>query len=289
MSISISRKLLCCARKAYQVRGTGPVPRGPDDADIGWIDAPDGFTGGPGAIDAGYVGETPTEIIVAFRGTLPPANPDHGQMVLDWLSDCDALLLKVDGFPGRVHQGFLGALDALWPKMMPNIAKRLAANPAKQVYVTGHSKGGAVANLAAYRLNRLILPPAPPVLVTTFAAARPGDAEFQLGYDQMIANSIRYECQDDIVPHLAPTQAFLAMFAKVSHVAATVRNFTLDYVSVGKLRFIDWSEQIIGESTLLEFKRFARLAELMVTLEFSTIISRHSIDPGSVYDKAPYS
>jgi Lipase (class 3) len=289
MPISISRKLMCCARKAYQVHVNGPVPAGVDDTDIGWIDAPDGFTAGPDAIDAAYVGETPTEIIIAFRGTLPPANPDHGQMVLDWLSDCDALLIQADGFPGRVHQGFLEALDGLWPLMVPNIVSRLAANPAKQVYITGHSKGGAIANLAACRLNNLVPPPAAPIIVTTFAAARPGDVGFQAGYDQAIASSIRYECQDDIVPHLVPSDAFVAMFAKVSHMAAAMADLTPDYVSVGDLRFIDWSDQIIGESTLLEFKRFARLAELMVTLEFGTIISRHSIDPGSVYDRAPYS
>ncbi len=93
------------------------------------------------------VGETETEIIVAFRGTLPPTSnsPDQRQVLLDWLGDLDAFLVAGADLPGLVHQGFLGALDALWP----DVAN--AITPGKTLYFTGHSKGGAIANLAAAR------------------------------------------------------------------------------------------------------------------------------------------
>ena len=300
MSIPMSQKLMYAARKAYQVTATGPVPayilgsqEATDDAQILWLPAlQNGFASGTDLTNAGYVGETATEIIVAFRGTLPLSlsSPDKRQAILDWLNDANAILVSFDSFPGRVHKGFLGALDTLWAAMEPAVNAASAANPLKPIYVTGHSKGGAIANLAALRIKTAL--PNASVSVTTIAAARPGDATFQAYYDQVISHSTRFEYQDDIVPHLPPTNEFFEVLRNIPAFAKDLSaNIDLNFVSVGDLYFINWDTptKIEGETFLLEMQRRWRLGTLILTLQFGQIAGDHSIDPGGGYDSAPYS
>ena len=300
MPIPMSQKLMYAARKAYQVSATGPVPsyvagsaEAADDAQIGWLPAPqNGFASGTDLMNAGYVGETATEIIVALRGTLPLSlsSPDKRQALLDWLNDADALLVAFDAFPGLVHKGFLGALETLWPNMAPAVNAASAASPLKPIYVVGHSKGGAMANLAALRINRDL--PNATVAVTTFAAARPGDVRFQANYDQVITHSIRFEYRDDVVPHLPPTSDF---FEVLMHIPAFAKDLSpvidLNFVSVGDLYFINWDTppKIEGADFFLEMRRRLSLGALILTLQFGKIFGDHSIDPSGGYDSAPYS
>ena len=299
MSIPMSRKLMYAARKAYQVTATGPVPAyaagspdAADDAEIAWLPTPQqGFASGTDLMNAGYVGETATEIIVAFRGTLPLSlgSPDHQQAMVDWLNDGDAVPVAFDASTGLVHKGFLAALNTLWTAMGPAVNAVSAASPLKPIYVTGHSKGGAIANLAALRIKAAL--PNASVSVVTIAAARSGDAAFQADYDQKIPHSIRFEYRDDIVPHLPPTNGFLDVLRHIPAFAAKLSpTINCDFVSVGDLHFIDWStpETIEGDSFLLEMRRHVSLGTLILTLKFNQIAGDHTIDPGGGYDGAPY-
>lgn len=299
MPIPMSRKLMYAARKAYQVTAAGPVPAyaagsedAADDAQIGWLSAPqNGFASGKDLMNAGYVGETATEIIVAFRGTLPLSlgSPDHQQALVDWLNDVDAIPVRFDAFPGLVHKGFLAALDTLWPAMEPAVNAANGDSPLKPIYVTGHSKGGAMANLAAVRIKAAL--PNATVMVITIAAARSGDAGFQGYYDRVIPHSIRFEYRNDIVPHLPPTSEFLDVLRHIPAFAAKLSPaINCDFVSVGNLNFIDWStpETIEGDSFLLEMRRRVSLGTLILTLKFNQIAGDHTIDPGGGYDSAPY-
>jgi hypothetical protein len=247
MPIPMSQRLMYAARKAYQVVVTGPVPayaaggdEAADDARIGWLPNPqNGFASGTDLMNAGYIGETATEIIVALRGTLPLSfgSPDKKQSILDWLNDADAVLVPFDASPGLVHKGFLGSLDTLWGAMGPVVNAVSAASPLKPIYVTGHSKGGAMANLAALRIKTAL--PNAMVIVTTFAAAKPGDANFQAHYDQVISHSIRFEYRDDVIPHMPPTSEFIEM---LRHIPSFAQNLSpvinLNFVSVGDLYFM---------------------------------------------------
>ena len=287
MPLSITARLLCAARHAYDVTVSGPLADSGDSARIGLAGQVDGFAVGVDRIDAAFVGEAPDAIIAAFRGTLPPGSPNAGQVILDWVNDVDAALVTdPGGLPGKVHEGFLGSLNGLWPGVEPAIKARSAANPAKPIYITGHSKGGPLANLAAMRL-RAALPAATPVMAATFAGARPGDDAFAAAYEAAIPHGARYEYADDIVPHLPPGDAFVAMFQSLPEIGPTVRNLTSGYASAGDLHFIDWSGNAAADTPLLQFERFAHLARLIAAFDFATIVAHHSIDVGaSGYDKA---
>ena len=287
-SLSIVAKLLRASQEAYDVTATGAVAIRPPFDQIGWLAPPQGFASGQQNIDAALVGETETEIIVAFRGTLPPnsGSPDYKQVLEDWLNDLDALLVPGVGLPGLVHKGFLGSLDALWPDVLGAIAG------GKPLYFTGHSKGAAVANLAAVRYQTQKLPAVAPV-VTTFAGPKAGDRDFQIEYDRIIPHSVRYENRDDLVPHLPPSVNFqrnlgaIPLFQNSALKAAA--NTPLGgegYVSVGELQFIDWSGAIVPNSTTLPLQRYISLAEKVFAFQFETIIDDHRIGDGGGYAKA---
>ena len=284
MSLSITEKLLCASRFAYTITGTGPVTLNDDGTAAGFSEPPAGFAAGDDQIDAGLVGESDDGIVVVFRGTLPPSSPNQGQMILDWADDIDAVFvedaLSLPG-QGQVHKGFLTALNDLWTGMSNVIMPLISDKPTTPIYVTGHSKGGAMAYLAALRLKNKL--PDASIYVSTFAAARAGDQDFATAYDAALPSTARYEYADDIVPHLPPSDLFKAMFATVPFMADKLKELTVGYVSAGELHYIDWSGALVPDSPVLRFERSTHLANLMVTLGFKTIAADHSIAPGSGY------
>lgn len=266
-------------------------------------------------IDACYYGETTDGMaVLAFRGTLPPSldikdEKEFVRILMDWLNDGKIEQTHGKFLPGRVHKGFLGSLDNLWPGI-----ESFGIPKGKPVYVTGHSKGGGLAFLAAARLfGEFKLKPA---AVYTYAAPRVGNQEFALAYDAALEGlTRRYEYQDDIVPHLPPhTGAWLHAFhagqaaaGKIAaiippHLAPAKSHFDAlikrveqltkkmedhaealeNYASAGTLQFIDWKNPpgIQADSWGLTVKRDLHLAELLLSFQFPRIIEDHSSNGG---------
>jgi hypothetical protein len=289
MPATISARLLFAARQAYEITANGPVPAvaaGTPDPGFG---TPTGYVSGPDAIDAGLVGQGDDGIVVAFRGTLPFDSPDKGQIVRDWLSNVDAILVAEPGMPGLVHQGFRDALNVLWPAMQPEVLALARANPTLPLYVTGHSKGGAVANLGALRCADLLQSNGlgNALVVCTIAAPRAGNAAFATVYNATVQHSTRYEYADDIVPHVPPEDALRAMIAKIPSVAEVCAGLPSGFEPVGDLHYFARGSIVpVEDSPLLQVRRIASLAELMLTFKFDQIVSDHSIGPGSGYSNA---
>jgi hypothetical protein len=289
VALSLTGRLLCVADQTYMISVTGPTPPypanpAPSPSDlVGWLATPDAFATGDDLINAALVGETATEIIVAFRGTQPDEGPNLQQVIIDWANDIDALLVSSDpALPGRVHQGFLNALNELWAFVWGEIQTRMAASPGKPLVITGHSKGGGIAPLAAMRCVEQGVTPS----VYIFAPARPGDQDFANAYAACVPATTRFEYQDDIVPHLPPSDALLVALEAIPFFAVTAAALTPGYVSVGALQFINWQGQIVGDSALLEVERISRLATTLIGVRLNTIISDHTIFPGSGYSNA---
>ncbi|MGH3781435.1 MAG: lipase family protein [Pseudonocardiaceae bacterium] len=273
MSTSLECRLLCASMTAFSITNDGPItPPQPYFDAAQFRDDPAGFVSGSDAINACLVGTTVDGVVLAFRGTLPLDSPDWEQTIRDWINDLDAELVRGGGLPGLVHAGFWGSLDSLWAKVVPEVQRRLTqAGSASQLYVTGHSKGAAVANLAAMRF---LIERGRDAKVFTFAGPHPGNEDFATGYDAHIA-SVRYEYADDIVPFLPPSLAFRHMFALVPFAKPYVHRLDLDYSAVGKLQYITRAGAIVDDSPMLRFQRYTSLAELMITGGFQQIAEDH--------------
>jgi len=98
------------------------------------------------------------EGVVVFCGT-------RGDIFSNIVDDLDARWRPWG--PGRVHRGFLRALDSAWPAL----ASRL--EPTRRWCFAGHSLGGALALLAALRRGG--------AAAVSFAAPRVGDPAFARG------------------------------------------------------------------------------------------------------------
>lgn len=232
-------------------------------------------------IDSVLIGQTDFGVVVAFRGTLPPTETDPVKAIkvaLDWLNDVDLVLRDVPYSAGKVHDGFRKSLDNLWDNGHLFALVQAAAEGGRRVFFTGHSKGGALAALAARRFKAAGVTPAG---VITFGAPRVGDEKFASTYAVEVPNHWRFEHQDDVVPHLPPWPAVmlalqaLAQFVDLSALLkAKVTKPFGHYQSVGKLCFLDWSNQLDeSDSILLEFKREGRLI-----IAGKELITDHFID-----------
>ena len=268
-----------------------PASAGPFYDGAGFTQPPVTFGGGVHNINTCLVGNTPDGVVLAFRGTLPlPLINTRGlapldarltfpnlETMLDWMNDFNADLVAAPGMPGLIHHGFLGSLDSLWAAARDEVKRQLAAGG--QLWITGHSKGGAIAPLAAVRFQAEGIVPR----VVTFAAAKVGDEAFASSYNSQFAHT-RYEYADDIVPHLPPSADLLDLLSHLpllgSRLAALQR---YNYRAVGTLEFIDWSGHLIEDTPTLRTVRFLSLAKMIVTGQFRGIGLDHSISCGSGY------
>jgi hypothetical protein len=244
------------------------------------------------ARDAVSVAISDTAVIVAFRGTLSPRTKDVSDetIVADWLNDANAPL-TLDSQLIAIHHGFAASIAALWPQLVAKLEElRQQGKITNQstLYVTGHSKGGALAVIAAARLK---LDGMPVTAVYTFAAARAGGSAFAGVYRQQKVPTVRYENQDDIVPHLPPDRDELTVLhgtgdSLLRQIPAPVDS----YLSVGTLRYITDGLSIIevddGNAALERARRdqFAQTAQASLGhLDLlKLLVASHSIDPPSV-------
>jgi triacylglycerol lipase len=130
-------------------------------------------------------------ILVAFRGTEP-------SRVKDLMTDLN--MQFVPGPMGQVHRGFLTGLEAIWDKLMDAIAARQDGK--RLVWFTGHSLGGALAQLAVARLIRTRRTVQG---LYTYGAPRCGNAAFASQFDRDARHyTFRIVNEEDVVPKVAP-------------------------------------------------------------------------------------
>ena len=137
-----------------------------------------------------FVSSKDKHVIVCFRGT--------GSMT-DWITDLK--LRKTDAFggKGRVHRGFKSALDSVWDKVQTAV-NDLGGD--KKVFVSGHSLGAALAQLAAYRLASTGHQVAS---VYVYGSPRVGNRGFKKAYDALLKNNTFLHINNkDIVPQVPP-------------------------------------------------------------------------------------
>ena len=153
-----------------------------------------------GDIDTqGFIAADGSHLIVSFRGSEPK--------LADWLANIQTVT-DPGPFPkSDVHEGFQ---DALFPVVL-RVAYMLREyrNANQQVWVTGHSLGGALASLFAALLVEEKLPFAG---LYTFASPRVGNKAFEKAMNSRAkaqgAVYYRVVNEGDAVPHVPPEPWF---------------------------------------------------------------------------------
>lgn len=154
-----------------------------------------------------YVGHDDGAIVVAFRGSESPNSIDGFK---DWLlTNAKNFLILPEGRAGtdfvaagvgaRFHKGFIEALEEIWAPLLAEIQKVVKAK-ARPVFVTGHSLGGALALLAAWRLHRSFIPIHQ---IYTFGAPMIGNDKAAAAFQKSFPGKIfRFVDRRDLVPRL---------------------------------------------------------------------------------------
>jgi triacylglycerol lipase len=130
----------------------------------------------------GIVGATEEMVALVFRGA---------EGLQEYLRD-EAILQK-PGFGGLVHKGFADAFATLWAEAEGPLAELLTG---RDLWVAGHDLGGALAVLAAARLQEQ---GTNVEAVYTFGAPRVGNPSFFEAYQPI---TYRLVNNNDVVPHV---------------------------------------------------------------------------------------
>ena len=125
--------------------------------------------------------------IVCFRGT---------ESFTDALVDVWFKKVSADEGKGKVHAGFQSALDEIWTQLEKTLNKQTP------IYVSGHSLGGALAQLTA---NRLTSNNYRVYGVYTFGSPRVGNLTFKKSYDVRLKdNTFLHINNRDVVATVPP-------------------------------------------------------------------------------------
>jgi triacylglycerol lipase len=148
-----------------------------------------------------------TDIIVAFRGTV-------SNNFSNWLTDIQLLPVPFGSF-GKVHKGFRDAVDSVWPE----IRSHIGFTENRNVRLTGHSMGGALALLAGTRFvdeysENLVKE------IYTFGQPRVGDKDFKQAVNQSYLNGSVYKFANynDMVTVVPPGIKKIIGYVDVGHI-----------------------------------------------------------------------
>jgi len=145
-------------------------------------------------------------IIVACRGTEPTEFKDI-------LADLKAFPIKHPR-AGRVHRGFYEYAMMVYPEILEVVKKNRKKN--ENVYVVGHSLGGAMAVLVA---EQLVADGIPVRELRTYGQPRVGTRRFREHLEGCdIGSYVRYVNNNDIVPKVPPAFLFYVHGGKLQYI-----------------------------------------------------------------------
>ncbi|KUO74622.1 MAG: hypothetical protein APF77_23195 [Clostridia bacterium BRH_c25] len=140
----------------------------------------------------GFIIESSDSIVISFRGSR--SNPD-------WIADAAILqtYFPYTRIKLKIHSGFAAVYNTCRQQIM-NILNTLKSS--KQLFITGHSLGGALSVLCA--LDTAANTDYKDPVVYSFGSPRAGNPKFVQAYNEIINNNVRIVNTNDIVPLLPP-------------------------------------------------------------------------------------
>ena len=173
------------------------------------------------------VSSTANLVVVSFRGS----EGENTEAVKDWLLtnlNFQPILLPDLGFFVRIHKGFWKASEVIQQPLYTAIYQQ-GGFSGKDLWITGHSLGGALANICAFWLRNLDKKVAG---VYTFGAPKPGNWSFKKRYENYFDISChRMQNKGDIVYRLP---SVLDFFLLPGH-------RKIIYRAVGKAKYLGWA------------------------------------------------
>lgn len=173
-------------------------------------------------IDAYVLINTDNALILAIRGTLPPIFYDSksdSNFISDWKNNFAFEMRHNRQDMTNYHSGFMNSWECIKEGLQNEDYKKFLEtnlNDQKKFYITGHSKGGAIAIIAAIKFleggtNWPIKNQ--PNAIYTFSAPRPFTANDTRDYVDKYGSNLkallsRLEYKIDLVPLMPPDQVF---------------------------------------------------------------------------------
>ncbi len=142
----------------------------------------------------GFVGYLPSDksIFVVFRGS---------ESVRNWITNLSADKTNYTTFPActncQVHSGFYSATKSVYPDVLKEVQRLRALYPTYAIKTTGHSLGGALAQLTAMEL----LNSGYAVSMINFGQPRVGEVNYAKFSSTKMPSQYRVVHNHDLVPH----------------------------------------------------------------------------------------
>ncbi|XGW25347.1 hypothetical protein V3C99_006628 [Haemonchus contortus] len=138
-------------------------------------------------------------IAISFRGT-----EERSQLIAEAdQSLFDRQISWIAG--GKVSKYFFDAFNYLWDAGMGSDFDELRSMyPTYEIWVTGHSLGGALASLAASYIIDVEQVPAATIKLVTFGQPRTGNVGYAKAHDRQMVYSFRVVHWKDVIPHVPP-------------------------------------------------------------------------------------
>lgn len=138
----------------------------------------------------GFVIGRDNHLIICFRGTYER---------VDWLTDAKFRKTALPNGRGKVHRGFWGAFASVWPELERFLKVHATG---KKLFVTGHSLGAALAQLAGEQLTAANFDVHG---VYLYGAPLVGNQHFANSYNKRLFDqTFMYINNDDIVTRIPP-------------------------------------------------------------------------------------
>ena len=145
-----------------------------------------------------YVVTEMDRVIVAFRDT---GSDKRWERMLNMLTDARATLKKLSFLDDpelsqiSAHEGFVSEYMLFREKVIEYVSK----HPDKEIYVVGHSLGGALTTLASFDIASTL---DREVNAITFGAPRVGMEEFRNAFDSLPIKMYRFVVANDPIPRV---------------------------------------------------------------------------------------
>ena len=151
-----------------------------------------------------YLAGSDQALILAFRGST---------QAIDCVIDANMGMIDAQalGISGKVHHGFSYQFRSEWKRI--NQAIDLWVRPNTPIFVTGHSLGGALATMAAYKLAKEGYPVAG---LYSFAAPRSGDKTYASDGNRLLSGrSLRVINDRDLIARYPPRAESLGWISDI--------------------------------------------------------------------------